>query len=271
MSTHGAITKVTTETLRTMKRRGEKIASLTAYDFLMAELLDRAEIDVILVGDSASTVIAGNETTLPVTMDEMLYHVKVVRKAVQRALVVADMPFMSYQVSVEDAIRNAGRFMKEGHAEAVKIEGGAEFMPTIRRLVEIGIPVMGHLGLTPQSIHQFGTYRTRGTSDIESEKILLNAKILEDAGVFAMVLEKIPADLARRVTAAAGVPTIGIGAGPHCDGQVLVTHDMLGLYEKFNPRFVRRYAELAKTMDSAFRRYRSDVKEIRFPDDKESY
>lgn len=254
-----------------MKRSGEKIACLTAYDFLMAELLDLAEMDVILVGDSASTVVAGNETTLPITMDEMLYHVRVVRKGVKRALVVADMPFMSYQVSVEDAIRNAGRFMKEGHAEAVKIEGGSEFMPTIRRLVEIGIPVMGHLGLMPQSIHQFGTYRTRGTSDAESEKILLNAKVLEDSGVFAIVLEKIPAELAKRVTASVGVPTIGIGAGPHCDGQILVSHDMLGLYEKFRPRFVRRYAELARTMSDAFRKYRTDIKEKRFPDDTESY
>ncbi len=271
MSTHSGVTKVTTATLRKMKEDGEKIACLTAYDYIMAELLDQTGLEIVLVGDSASTVFAGNETTLPITMEEMLYHVKVVRKAVKRALVVADMPFMSYQVSIEDAIRNAGRFLQEGHAEAVKLEGGEEFLPTIRRLVETGIPVMGHLGLTPQSIHQFGTYRTRGTTQAEAKRITTNAKILEEAGVFAIVLEKIPAALAKRITKEVSVPTIGIGAGPGCDGQILVTHDMLGLYEKFHPRFVRRYAELATTMREAFARYRDDVKKKNFPAGPESY
>ena len=271
MSTHIQISKITTEQLRKMKQAGEKISALTAYDHTMAHLLDESMIDVILVGDSAGTVFAGNDTTLPVTMEEMLYHVRVVAKSVTRALVVADMPFMSYQVSEEEAIRNAGRFMKESYAEAVKIEGGSEFLPTIKRLVEIGIPVMGHLGLTPQSIHKFGTYRTRGTSKAEADKIIKDAKALELAGIFALVLEKIPAELSKKISKALSIPTIGIGAGPHCDGQILVTHDMLGLYEKFHPRFVRRYAELAKEMRKAFEKYRKDVKGRTFPGEKESY
>lgn len=271
MSTHKPVTKITTEQLRKMKQSGEKISALTAYDYIMANLLDESGLDVILVGDSASTVFAGNETTLPITMNEMLYHVKVVTKAVQRALVVADMPFMSYHESVEDAIRNAGKFMKEGQAEAIKLEGGIEFLPTIKRLVEIGIPVMGHLGLTPQSIHKFGTYRTRGTSKPEAKKIIEDAKALEKAGVFALVLEKIPASLAKKVSETISIPTIGIGAGIHCDGQILVTHDLLGLYEKFHPRFVRRYAELGKLMRKAFQHYREDVKNKKFPEEKESY
>ncbi len=254
-----------------MKQRGEKIACLTAYDFIMAQLLDEAEIDVILIGDSASTVFAGNDTTLPIRMEEMLYHVRVVAKAVKRALVVADMPFMSYQVSTDEALRNAGRFMQESNAEAVKLEGGTEFLPVIRRLVEVGIPVMGHLGLTPQSINKFGTYRTRGTNRKEAETILTHATALEEAGIFALVLEKIPAALAKKVSETLEIPTIGIGAGPLCDGQILVTHDMLGLYEKFSPRFVRKYAELANTMRDAFSRYKTDVKNRSFPSDKESY
>lgn len=271
MSTHHTITKVTTEQLRRMKQSGEKISALTAYDAIMASLLDESGIDMILVGDSASTVFAGNDTTLPMTMEQMLYHVRVVTKSVKRALVVADMPFMSYHVSVEEAIRNAGRFMQEGHAEAIKLEGGIEFLPTIQRLVEIGIPVMGHLGLTPQSIHKFGTYRTRGKQPDEAKKIISDAKALEKAGVFALVLEKVPVTLAKKISASITIPTIGIGAGPHCDGQILVTHDMLGLYEKFHPRFVRRYAELGKAMRKAFASYHQDVKSNRFPTDKESY
>jgi len=254
-----------------MKERGEKIACLTAYDFIMAQLLDASELDVILVGDSASTVFAGNDTTLPIRMDEMLYHVRVVSKAVQRALVVADMPFMSYQVSTDEALRNAGRFMQEANAEAVKLEGGTEFLPIVQRLVEVGIPVMGHLGLTPQSINKFGTYRTRGTDHQEADRILSDAKALQDAGIFALVLEKIPTPLAKTVSEALEIPTIGIGAGPFCDGQILVTHDMLGLYEKFSPRFVRKYAEIANTMREAFSRFTSDVKTRSFPSDKESY
>lgn len=271
MSTHSAVTKVTTEQLRKMKQAGEKISALTAYDHIMASLLDESKIDIILVGDSASTVFAGNETTLPATMEEMLYHVRVVSKSVKRALVIADMPFMSYHVSIEEAIRNAGRFMKESHAEAIKLEGGIEFLPTIKRLVEIGIPVMGHLGLTPQSIHKFGTYRTRGTNKAEADKILKDAKALEKAGIFALVLEKIPAGLSKKISNEISIPTIGIGAGVHCDGQILVTHDMLGLYEKFHPRFVRRYAELAKTMRKVFGQYREDVKKSSFPGKNESY
>ncbi|MBX7151185.1 3-methyl-2-oxobutanoate hydroxymethyltransferase [bacterium] len=271
MSTHKSINKITTEQLRKMKQAGEKIASLTAYDFTMAELLDDAEIDLIIVGDSASMVFAGNETTLPVTMEEMLYHVRVVAKAVKRGLVIADMPFMSYQINTDEALRNAGRFMQEAHAEGVKLEGGLEFLPTIKRLVEVGIPVMGHLGLTPQSIHQFGTYRTRGVSGSEADKILYDAKTLEDAGVFAMVLEKIPAELGKKISESLSIPTIGIGAGPYCDGQVLVSYDMLGLYDKFHPRFVRKYAELGSAMREAFKAYRDDVKGRQFPTDKESY
>jgi len=263
--------KITTKSLEEMKKKGVKISALTAYDYIMAELLDESGIDLILVGDSASTVFAGEDTTLPITIDQMLYHVKVVTRAVQRALVVADMPFMSYQVSTEDAIRNAGRFMKEGRAEAVKLEGGQEFIPTISRLVQIGIPVMGHLGLTPQSIHKFGTYKTRGKTDAEMKKLLTDAKALEDAGVFAIVLEKIPRSLAAEITQAISVPTIGIGAGVECDGQILVVHDMLGLYERFNPRFVRKYAEMAEEMRKAFRAYREDVLSRKFPSDKESY
>ncbi len=271
MSQHKPVTKVTTASLREMKAADEKISCLTAYDFIMAKLLDEAGIDVILVGDSASTVFAGNETTLPVKMDEMLYHVRVVTKAVNRALVVADMPFMSYQVSADEALRNAGRFMQDSNAEAIKLEGGVEFLPIVTRLVEVGIPVMGHLGLMPQSIYKYGTYRTRGTDPAEADKILSDAIALEKAGIFALVLEKIPAGLAEKISRSLSIPTIGIGAGPGCDGQVLVSHDMLGLYEDFKPRFVRRYAETANLMREAFRRYHADVKEKNFPNDQESY
>lgn len=263
--------KVTTRRLLEMKQKREPIACLTAYDHLMAGLLDQAGIDVILVGDSAGTVFAGYDTTIPMTMEQMLYHAEVVVRAVERALVVADLPFMSYQVSEEDALRNAGRFIKESLTEAVKLEGGEQICPTVRRIVDSGIPVMGHLGLTPQSIHRFGTYRIRGAKESEAERILSDAKSLEDAGAFALVLEKIPADLARRVTESLRVPTIGIGAGASCDGQILVTHDMLGIFTKFQPRFVRRYAELENVMQSAFEQYRKDVKEGSFPSEEESY
>ncbi len=271
MSSHTEVAKITTAQLRRMKERGEKIACLTAYDYIMAELLDQAGLDVILVGDSASTVFAGNDTTLPIKMDEMLYHVRVVTKAVKRALVVADMPFMSYQVNTDEAVRNAGRFMQDGNAEAIKLEGGSEYLPVIRRLVEVGIPVMGHLGLMPQSINKYGSYQTRGTDTAEAEKILSDAKSLEEAGIFALVLEKIPSALAKRISETLGVPTIGIGAGPNCDGQILVSHDMLGLYEKFTPRFVRRYAAVGQTMKEAFHSYQQDVKARKFPSDQESY
>jgi 3-methyl-2-oxobutanoate hydroxymethyltransferase len=263
--------KVTTRRLQEMKEKGEPIACLTAYDHLMARLLDQADLDVILVGDSAGTVFAGYDTTIPMTMEQMLYHAEVVGRAVERALLVADLPFMSYQVSEEDALRNAGRFIKESLTEAVKLEGGERVCSTVRRIVDSGIPVMGHLGLTPQSIHRFGTYQIRGVSDEEAERILSDARALEDAGAFAVVLEKIPAELAQRVTESLTIPTIGIGAGPACDGQVLVTHDMLGIFTRFQPRFVRRYADLEKVMQSAFDRYRKDVKRRSFPSDEESY
>ncbi len=254
-----------------MKAEGRKIACLTAYDALMAELLDRAGIDLILVGDSVGTVFQGLDTTVPVTMDQMAYHAKVVARAVKRALVVVDLPFLSFQVSDEEALRNAGRLMKESGAEAVKLEGGRPFTRVVRRLDESGIPVMGHLGLTPQSIHRFGTYRVRGTDPQERKRILEDALALQEAGCFALVLEKIPADLGREVTEALKIPTIGIGAGPDCDGQILVSHDMLGLFTRFKPRFVRRYAELAREMEDAFRRYARDVRDGEFPAEGESY
>jgi 3-methyl-2-oxobutanoate hydroxymethyltransferase len=254
-----------------MKARGERIACLTAYDFLTAAILDEAGIDLILVGDSAGNVFAGHDTTIPMTMEQMLYHTAVVARAVRRALVVADLPFMSYQVSEEDALRNAGRFIKESLAEAVKLEGGAVVCSTVKRIVDAGIPVMGHLGLTPQSIHRFGSYKARGITDEEAEQIFSDARALETAGIFALVLEKVPAELAKRITRALEIPTIGIGAGPACDGQILVTHDMLGIFTKFRPRFVRRYAEIRTTMEDAFRRYLEDVRNGSFPSDDESY
>ena len=263
--------KVTTQRLQEMKQAGERIACLTAYDYLTAALLDSADIDLILVGDTAGNVFAGHDTTIPMTMEQMLYHAEVVCRAVKRALVVADLPFMSYQISEEDALRNAGRFVKEALAEAVKLEGGERYCPTVRRIVDAGIPVMGHLGLTPQSIHKFGSYKARGVSEGEAEQIVKDARALQDAGAFALVLEKIPATLAARLTKSLTIPTIGIGAGADCDGQILVTPDMLGIFTRFRPRFVRRYAELGSEMDAAFRRYRADVKGGSFPSDEESY
>lgn len=262
---------VTTKTVLDMKRTGEKITMLTAYDYLTALLLDQVGMDIILVGDSLSNVIQGNVTTLPVTLDDMIYHANAVKRAVKNALIVVDMPFMSYQNNEEEAVRNAGRIMKEVGAGAVKLEGGDYIAETIRHLVRIGIPVMGHLGLTPQAINKFGTYEVRATERKEAAQLLRDAKILADAGVFAIVLEKIPSALAKKVTDSIPVPTIGIGAGPYCDGQVLVVHDMLGVTEEFKPRFVRRYAELAETMRGAFRQYISDVKSNRFPSKEESY
>ena len=266
-----AARKVTTQRLKEMKSAGERIACLTAYDYLTAAILDSSGIDVLLVGDSAGNVFAGYDTTIPTTMEQMLYHTQVVCRAAKRALVVADLPFMSYQVSEEDALRNAGRFIKEALAEAVKLEGGEQYSSTVKRIVASGIPVMGHLGLTPQSIHKFGSYKTRGLSAAEAEQIVNDARALQEAGAFAIVLEKIPADLARRVTASLEIPTIGIGAGAGCDGQILVTPDLLGITTKFRPRFVRRYAAVADTMADAFRRYAKDVRDGEFPSDKESY
>lgn len=263
--------KITTRSLLQMKQRGEVISALTAYDFLMAQLLDQAGIDMLLVGDSAGMVIQGLDTTVGVTMEQMLYHCSVVARGVERALVVGDMPFMTFQVNADEALRNAGRMIKETGVEAVKLEGGEKLCPTIRRIVDVGIPVMGHLGLTPQSIHKFGTYQVRATEPEEADEIRRDALALQDAGVFAIVIEKVPASLAREVSKSLSIPVIGIGAGSGCDGQILVTQDMLGLYTRFHPRFVRRYAELGTAMLDAFQRYARDVKSREFPSKDESY
>lgn len=263
--------KVTVPEIIAMKRRGEKIACLTSYDHLMTKLLNEAGIDLILVGDSVGMVVSGYETTIPVTIEEIIYHTRAVARSNTRALVVADLPFLSYQVSLDRTVENAGRCLKEGLAEAVKLEGGSWMAETVARLVKIGIPVMGHLGLTPQSVHAFGGYQVRAREKEEAERLLNDARVLEEAGIFALVLEKVPAQVAKEVTGQLSVPTIGIGAGPHCDGQILVTHDMLGIFEDFHPKFVRRYGELAQSMRQAFKQYVQDVKEIRFPSSNESY
>jgi len=273
MSSTGEIPekKVTTRNLLKMKRAGAKITALTAYDYLMAQILDRAGIDLILVGDSVGMVVQGLETTVTVSMDHMLYHASVVSRAVDRALVVGDLPFMSYQVNSDEALRNSGRMVKESHVEAVKLEGGESICGTVERIVTAGIPVMGHLGLTPQSIHKFGSYRVRATTAEEADRLRADARCLQEAGVFAIVLEKIPAALATEISQELEVPVIGIGAGPGCDGQILVSHDMLGLYTRFHPRFVRRYAQLGEEMHGAFRGYVEDVRQGAFPSAEESY
>ncbi len=263
--------KVTTHSLRQMKERGQPITALTAYDHLMAELLDQAGIDLILVGDSAAMAVQGRYTTVSVTMEQMLYHAEVVASAVTRALVVGDLPFMSYHVNSDEALRNAGRMIQGAHVEAVKLEGGEKVCQTIRRIVDAGIPVMGHLGLTPQSILKFGTYQVRARDPEEAEELRRDARALQAAGVFSIVLEKVPAPLAAEVARDLDVPVIGIGAGSGCDGQILVTHDMLGIYTRFRPRFVRRYAELAQVMKEAFERYAADVRSRDFPSGEESY
>ena len=263
--------KVTTRRLIEMKQRGEKRACLTAYDYSMARLIDGAGIDMILVGDSASNVMAGNVTTLPMTIDQMIYHAKSVIKGVERALVVCDMPFGSYQGNSKEALANAVRIMKESHAEAVKLEGGAEIRESVERILSAGIPVCGHLGLTPQSINKFGSYNVRAREAAEAEKLIADAKLLDELGCFAIVLEKIPAELARRVTEAVSVPTIGIGAGGATDGQILVMHDMLGINKGFSPRFLRRYADLSAVIDEAVSHYVSDVKSSDFPNATEQY
>lgn len=254
-----------------MKRRGELIAVATAYDFPTARIADEAGVEVLLVGDSLGTVVLGYDSTLPVTMADMLHHVKAVTRARPAALVVADMPFLSYQASVEDAVRNAGRFVQEAGADAVKLEGGERVAAAVRRIAEIGIPVMGHLGLTPQSLLVLGGYKVQGRSQADQERLLGEARLLEERGCFSMVLEGIPASLGEAVTRAVGIPTIGIGAGAACDGQVLVSHDLLGLTQGRVPKFVRRYADLTGTMREAFARYVADVKARRFPTDEESY
>ena len=263
--------KVTTHRLFEMKQRGEKIAMLTAYDYSMARLIDEAGMDVILVGDSASNVMAGNMTTQPITLDQMIYHAKSVIKGVKRALVVCDLPFGSYQGNSKEALASAIRIMKESHAEAVKMEGGSEIRESIERVLCAGIPVMGHLGLTPQSINKFGTYAVRAKEEAEAKKLIEDAKMLEDIGCFAIVLEKIPADLATKVAQMVSVPIIGIGAGGGVDGQVLVMHDMLGINKGFSPRFLRRYADLATVINDAVAHYIDDVKTREFPNEKEQY
>ncbi len=254
-----------------MKRRGEKISMITAYDFSMARIFDAAGIEMILVGDSASNVMAGHETTLPITMEHMMYHTSCVVRGVDRALVIADMPFMSYQLNPREALLNAGRLMKESGAHAVKLEGGKAIAESVRGIVDAGIPVMGHLGLTPQSIYKFGTYKVRATESTEAEQLMADALLLEEAGCFSLVLEKIPAVLAAKVTGNLSIPTIGIGAGSGCDGQVLVAHDMLGLNKDFSPRFVRRYADLHSIMTEAVQNYIKDVKDGSFPSKNEQY
>ncbi len=263
--------KVTTRRLVEMKQRGEKISMLTAYDYSSAKIIDAAGIDVILVGDSASNVMAGNVTTLPITLDQMIYHAKSVMKAVQRALVVVDMPFGTYQGNSKEALASAIRIMKESHAEAVKMEGGSEIRESIERILCAGIPVMGHLGLTPQSINKFGTYNVRAREEAEAAKLIEDAKMLEEIGCFSLVLEKIPATLAARVAQEVNIPVIGIGAGGGVDGQVLVMHDMLGINQGFSPRFLRRYADVAGVMTDAVQRYIDDVKSGDFPTAAESY
>ncbi len=263
--------KITTRQVRSWKHSDHKITVLTAYDATFGKILDEEGIDIILVGDSAGNVIAGYDNTLPVTMEQMLYHTAAVKRSVSRTLVVADMPFGSYQISRESALTNAIRFVKESGADAVKIEGGRRVSELTRQLVEHGIPVMGHLGLTPQSIHELGGYNTQATTSQDAENLLKDARALQDAGAFAVVLEKIPAQLARDVTTDLSIPTIGIGAGAHCDGQVLVLYDMLGLFEEFRPKFVRRYAELGTSIRSAITNYIRDVQEGEFPSEDESF
>lgn len=271
MGTEQQFKKITTKSLSLLKQKKIKITALTAYDFITAKILDSAGIDLILVGDSLGNVFQGNDTTLPVTMDEMIYHTKAVTKGVAHAMVVVDLPFMSYQLGVDDGFRNAGRIMKETSAGAIKLEGGERVAETVRKITEAGIPVMGHIGLTPQSIHVFGSYKERGRDKAEAKEILNDAKALEQAGAFALVLEKIPASLAKQVSQSVKIPTIGIGAGLHCDGQILVLPDMLGFNTDFHPRFVRYYANLAEEVTNAVKKYISDVREAKFPSKKESY
>ncbi len=263
--------KITTKDLVGMKKKGEKITMLTAYDCLMASQLDECGIDLILVGDSVANVLLGYKNTIPVSMDEMIHHCKAVCRGAERAMVIGDMPFMSYQASVTEAVRNAGRFLKEAGAEAVKLEGGKEILLTIKKIVDSGIPVMGHLGFTPQSVYKLGGYGVRGKDEDQAKKMIEDAGTLEEAGVFSIVLEKIPAELAKKITRKISVPTIGIGAGVDCDGQVLVTHDMLGFFEEFKPKFSKRYAELGTEMKKCYMKYIEEVKNKKFPSDEHSY
>ncbi len=263
--------RITTKSLIEMKSNGEKISMLTAYDYTMAKIVDTAGVDVILVGDSASNVMAGHETTLPITLDQMIYHASSVVRAVERALVVVDLPFGSYQSDPKEALRSSIRIMKESGGHAVKLEGGKEIKESIKKILNAGIPVMGHLGLTPQSIYKFGTYTVRAKEEQEAEKLMEDAKILEKLGCFAIVLEKIPAELAKKVAESISIPVIGIGAGGGVDGQVLVIHDMLGMNNEFSPRFLRRYLNLYQEMTGAIGQYVADVKSTDFPSEKEQY
>jgi 3-methyl-2-oxobutanoate hydroxymethyltransferase len=265
------IKKITTNTLQRMKANGEKISMLTAYDFSFAKIIDAANIDVILVGDSASNVMAGHETTLPITLEQMIYHASAVIRGINRCLVIVDLPFGSYQSNSEIALASAIRIMKETGAHAIKLEGGEEVLDSVKRIISAGIPVMGHLGLTPQSIYKFGTYNVRAKEEDEANKLRNDAKLLEAAGCFGIVLEKIPAQLAKEVTESLTIPTIGIGAGKYCDGQVLVMHDMLGINTEFKPRFLRQYLNLYEQVTEAVEQYVSDVKLKNFPNDSESY
>ena len=271
MSVHAEARKVTTHTLQEMKRAGERITMLTAYDYSLARLVDGGGVDVILVGDSASNVMAGQVTTVSITLDQMIYHAQCVQRAVDRALIVVDLPFGTYQGNSRQALESSIRIMKEAEAHAVKLEGGSEVVESIKRILTAGIPVMGHLGLTPQSIYKFGTYTVRAKEEEEAEKLLNDARLLEEAGCFALVLEKIPRDLAAKVASELSIPVIGIGAGPDVDGQVLVLHDMLGITQDFSPRFLRRYLDLAGAIDGAVRSYCDDVRSGDFPSEGESY
>ncbi|RFM33228.1 3-methyl-2-oxobutanoate hydroxymethyltransferase [Chitinophaga silvisoli] len=271
MSTHKEVKRITTHILQRMKDEGEKISMITAYDFSMARIFDDAGMDVLLVGDSAANVMAGYETTLPITLDHMIYHAASVVRAIKRAFVVVDLPFGTYQGNSKEALMSTVRIMKETSAHGVKIEGGEEILESVKRIISAGVPVMGHLGLTPQSINKFGTYSVRATEDAEAEKLLRDAKLLEEAGCFAIVLEKIPALLAKKVAESVRIPIIGIGAGKYVDGQVLVMHDLLGINKDFKPRFLRRYLNLYETILGASKQYISDVKAKDFPNDNEQY
>jgi len=271
MSVHKEVKKVTTHVIQAMKHEGEKIAMLTAYDYSTALILDDAGIDILLVGDSASNVMAGHETTLPITLDQMIYHAASVVRGVQRALVVVDLPFGSYQGNSKEALQSSIRIMKESGGHAVKLEGGAEVRESIERIISAGVPVMGHLGLTPQSIYKFGTYTVRAKEEAEAKKLIEDALILEQAGCFAIVLEKIPAELAKKVSEQLRIPVIGIGAGPHVDGQVLVINDLIGLTKGFKPRFLRQYLNLYESINGAVKSYIGDVKSKDFPNEKEQY
>jgi 3-methyl-2-oxobutanoate hydroxymethyltransferase len=271
MSVHTEVKKVTTHALQRMKQHGEKISMITAYDYSFARIFDGAGIDIILVGDSASNVMAGHETTLPITLDQMIYHASSVMRGVNRAFVVVDLPFGSYQSNSKEALASAIRIMKETGAHGIKVEGGEEILESVKRILAAGIPVMGHLGLTPQSIYKFGTYTVRAREEAEAEKLKKDARLLEEAGAFGLVLEKIPAALGKEVSQTLTIPTIGIGAGKHCDGQVLVMHDLLGITTEFQPRFLRRYLRLHEEITGAIQQYIRDVKSNDFPSEQEQY